>query len=214
MSRYFQESYAERSYRIRKSGSLCDQMYNEAVKISKYIVYVLRTLKMRAGKRLVKRRYVFVLDDQCNSIAPSTDGQHVTRYERLEDIESTGMEGIRDALGDHYDRTLEQRFSEKGRLYIVMVNEQFGSLSWVKSGRDIGTWLMDLRPNDFVIFGAFTNHAFRGQRLWGRVIAEAYLREFVPGAHCYADCHVLNVASRRQLERSGFRITRRVHEPS
>jgi hypothetical protein len=109
-------------------------------------------------------------------------------------------------LGGGYEKSIIDLFHKEARLYILMIAGEIGSIIWVRSGRDIGRWMIPLSPADYVMFAGYTSPKFRGMHLHGHVIAAAFEEECKAGGQCFADCNVSNLPSKRQLERTGFSV--------
>jgi len=163
----------------------------------------------RIGRHILVEHYIFVNNDSTKLQTKKITGESIHIASSLEEVPKNILTEIYGTLGANYKDTLADLFGRKAKLYVLMLDGEFGSMGWIQIGRNLSEWWVELQPNDFVMFSAITNPELRGHRLWGRILAVAYQNELTEGGQYYADCNVANVPSRRQLERSGFEIVAR-----
>jgi hypothetical protein len=158
----------------------------------------------RLGQFLPDKRYVF---EFAGAGFPVRDGQHVlAAYKSIDDIPGDLHRTLLAANAVN-DPQLLQRLNEGARLYVLtFTSGEFGCLMFVKSGHDVKRWMIPLEAEDRVIYGAYTNPAKRGFKLWSHLIRHAVLSEQAPGQRWYSDCNIYNASSRTVLLRNGFQI--------
>jgi hypothetical protein len=158
----------------------------------------------RLGQFLPDKRHVF---EYSGSTFPETNSNHVFAVYSSKDPVPESSLSVLLAAKALDPRQLEMRFAEGARLYVLSFDTgEFGSLMFVKSGREVRRWMIDLQPDDRVIYGAYTNPNKRGQRLWSHLIRHAMLIEKPANGKWYSDCNIYNAPSRTVLLRNGFKI--------
>lgn len=160
----------------------------------------------RFGRRLVNDHYIFVHKNEEKLQFEKLAGEQIFSFTSFDDLPEETLKQITLILGQRYEQTLKKLFSQRAKLYILLLDGEFGSMGWIQSARNLTRWWTELETNDFVMFSAITNPHLRGRHLWGRILAESYLAEKKLGGRYYCDCSVANIPSQKQLERAGFEI--------
>ncbi len=160
----------------------------------------------RYGRIVLRAHYIFVQADTDKLEVLGPGSGSVQMYDSVDGLSEHQWSDLTSMMSEDVARS---QFQRGCRLYVFMANGHVASFGWVVSGRDLTEWWYPIQSEDFVMFSAYTAPAFRGQRLWGKIIAAAYHNEVGAGGQYYCDCNVANVASRRQLLRSGFNIISR-----
>ena len=131
----------------------------------------------RAGRVILKGHYVFVHKDESKLQLLERENECIHFFDSFDEVTENIVCKIKEALGPDYDKTLRSLFLEKSRLYVLMLDDEFGSMGWIQFGRNLSRWWVEIDQNDFVMYSAVTNPKLRGQHLWGRVLAAAYRQE-------------------------------------
>lgn len=174
----------------------------------------LTRLVVKVGSKLTDERYIWELRHPERLPSPNPEHAVILCHQSAAELSSDVTDGISAMLGTAHAETMRERFDQGGRVYILVIGQQVGSLAWVKSGRDIRRWMHPINPEDIVTFSHYTNKSLRGRRLAGHCMAAIYAREIRSGQRCFADCNVYNYPSIRQLTRTGFEIIARANPPA
>lgn len=169
-------------------------------------------LKTKVAHKLTDDRYVFRLVSPEKLDHRQVEGEVVHHFKHLDEI----PDGILATLPRHAGATpeeLAERFDLGLRMVVVMVGDTFGSMGWIRLGKDF-RWILPVLANDRIINRGYTNPGLRGRGLYGRCNAALLREDFdgqANGGRVFCDCHISNHASIRQFVRAGaFEVVARV----
>ena len=148
--------------------------------------------------------YVFVYVGSAVEI-PVPEGFRVLRCQCMADIPKDCVEQMIGYHGDRFARIMGKEFEDRGVLWLALVNGQFASRQWTRSGAHFRKWFLPLRGDDLVFFGAYTIKAFRGRRINPALKREIMARELHGDGKAYVDTQEWNTASMHALGKVGFK---------
>ena len=156
-------------------------------------------------RRMFQHRSDVFVHDSPTPGRPLPTGFVVARYATVAELPPDVVEELT-ALRGAESVAADQREMRHGAvLWLGRLNGQVATLLLSRAGRHYRKWFLPLRPDDIVVFRFQTLPAFRGRGLIGALLAEVLRQERRGDARAHTDCRVWNTASRRAIEKAGFR---------
>ena len=138
-------------------------------------------------------------------------GETLERFDALAQIEPARLAAMVTAFGSHFPAVSTQLFASAARLYVMWCGGELYGIFWVKSGRDIPHWYVNLAPDDILTYAAVTARGLRGSGKRPRFSHEVYRRERKDGAaDIWADVLKSSTSGIRSVEKQNFRFVTEV----
>jgi GNAT superfamily N-acetyltransferase len=160
---------------------------------------------LTAWRRVFQHRSHVFVHDTVLPDRPLPTGFVVTRYATVAELPPDVVDELTALRGDVSVAADQWEMRRGAVLWLGRLDGQVATLLLSRAGRHYRKWFLPLRPHDIVVFRFQTLPVFRGRGLIGALLAEVLRQECSGDARAHTDCRVWNTASRRAIEKAGFR---------